>query len=342
MNLSKVALLLAGLWGGANATQLSNRNGFVDGAMAYWNPSAASPVALPTNLGSYPGPVMWRVSAGTGGAGTVALVNLQTSTDLAAMEAEDTISCFKIAITGGSSGTVAARTAGAFFQPLENVARYAGKSVTIQFKLKADAPITIPSILASQNFGTGGAPSAQVVLDKAITWNVGTSFKKFSVRLDFPNLVGKTLGGNGDSGLSVGFWLPPGVTTTGLYVAEAQIEACSPNASSDLTGLGGNPLSFEHRGPQAEAARSHRFFFAPGGAQLNVSGYGSGSAYTAYHLPVVMRAIPAVSASWGSGVNANAGSFRVADYKTIESNITNTGSVGFSAVVTWTAFDARL
>ncbi|MFP3434659.1 hypothetical protein SB781_33400, partial [Paraburkholderia sp. SIMBA_061] len=98
------------------------------------------------------------------------VVDLRTSADLAAMEGDDTNSCFKMVITAGSTGTVAARSCGAFFQHIENVARYAGKSVTLQFKLKADAPITIPSVIASQAFGTGGAPSATVVFDKAVSW----------------------------------------------------------------------------------------------------------------------------------------------------------------------------
>ncbi|MFP3556432.1 hypothetical protein SB861_37815 [Paraburkholderia sp. SIMBA_049] len=258
MSLSqKVHQAIAMLFGGGQ--QLSNRNGFVDGAMSSWDQTFASPTALSASPGTFTGPVMWRAGAGTGGAGTISTIDLRTSADLAAMEGDDTNSCYKMVITAGSTGTVAGRSCGGFFQHIENVARYAGKSVTLAFKLKADAPLTIPSIIASQSFGTGGAPSAAVVFDKAVTWAVGTSFKKFSVRIDVPNLIGKTMGTTGNF-LEAGFWLPPGVTTTGLYVAEAQIEGCSPGASPALDGTGGNPMSYEHRSFQAEQARVTRCY----------------------------------------------------------------------------------
>lgn len=314
------------LFGGG--IQLSNRNGFVDGAFANWQSGAANPATLATAY-NYVGPTMWRVGAGTGGAGTIALLDLRNSTDMASMEGEDTINAVKLVITTGSTGTVAARTAGAIFQNIENVARYAGKSVTLSFKLKADAALTIPSLLCSQVFGAGGSPSASVVFDKAVTWAVGTTYKKFSVRVDVPSISGKTLGTTfGTDYLSMGFWLPPGVTTTGLYIAEAQIESCSPNASNDLNGGGGCPTSFEHRGMQAELARTQRYYALMNASFVGSYGAASSNIYADFTFPVAMRAGPAVSLA-GAVTYNNASSY-------IVSGVIGTGAVRMSVLVTAT------
>lgn len=296
---------IALLFGGG--VQLSNRNGFVDGAFANWQYGAANPATLAAGTGSFVGPVMWRVGAGVGGAGTVASLDMRTSTDLALLEGEDTINAIKVNITGGSSGTVAARTCGAVYQGIENAARYAGKSVTVQFKLKVDAgSITIPSLILAQSFGTGGSPSALVTFDKTVNWVVGTTLKKFSVRVDFPSVSTKTFGTNIDHCLFVGIWLPPGVTFN-LTIAEAQIEACSPNANPALDGTGGSPTSFEHRGFANELVRVQRFYEQ---AQMTFGTVAANNYTNIATYKVAKRGVPAltiVGATNGGAVDTGGG-----------------------------------
>ena len=216
-----------------------------------------------------------------------------------------------MSITGGSTGTVAARTAARIWQSLENVSSYAGKSVTISCKLKVDSGnMTIPAILFDQFFGSGGSPSTAVLADKTVSWVVGTTLKKFSARIDVHSIAGKTLGTSGDA-VEYGLWLPPGVTGN-LTMTELQIEDCSPNASNDLTGAGGSPTSYEHRGPQAELTRVQRIYraIATNGASFNGIATGSTDSFAfGQTVPVPMRVTPAVSliGSWtyiGPGGNS--------------------------------------
>jgi hypothetical protein len=238
---------------------LSNRNFAVDGAFAAFVFGAANPSTLSAAL-SYTLPAMWNVSCGTGGAGTVSLVDIRATTDMAVVEGPDTTRELKLSITTPSTGTVAGSSLPGFFQTTENVAKYAGKSVTISVKLKVDSgTITIPAVIARQAMGTGGSPSANVNLDKTVSWVVGTTLKKFSVRIDFPSVAGKTFGTNGNDGIGYGIWFPPGVTGN-LSATEFQIELSPPTSSSDITGVGGSPTAYDDRGVQAERQRVLRYY----------------------------------------------------------------------------------
>lgn len=101
---------------------------------------------------------------------------------------------------------------------------------------------------------------------------------------------------------------------------------------------------FEQRPYGLELALCQRYY-VQSGAQLNCGGYASSggqSTYITYSLPQFMRALPSVVASWGGGVNANAGSFRSADAKTLESSISAVTTGAYSAVLTVTSFVAEL
>lgn len=276
---------------------LSNRNGFIDPSFRQWYFTASNPATLTTGIG-YPGPVMWRIAAGTGGAGTVSWVDNRFTADAAYMEATDDVSAsYKLNITTGATGTIAAGTAGLFCQYIEGAAKYAGKSITMSFKLKVDAgSMTIPQTISRQNFGTGGSPSALVTFDKVVNWVVGTTYKKFSVRIDVPNVIGKLIGTANNDMIQFGFWLPPGVTGN-LSIAEPQLELCSPFSSSDTTGAGGSPTSFEYRGAAQEDRRTARYYRAiqTSGASFLGGATGTSDAWCfGQTLNPTMRSAPAI------------------------------------------------
>lgn len=297
---SRIYQAMAMMFGGG--APLSNRNGFIDPSFRQWYFSASNPAALTTGIG-FPGPAMWRIAAGTGGAGTVTWVDNRFTADAAYMESSEEVSAaYKLSITAGSTGTVAAGTAGLFCQYTESAAKYAGKSVTISFKLKVDAgSMTIPQTISRQFFGTGGSPSATVIFDKAINWVVGTTYKKFSVRIDVPSVSGKNIGTSNTDMIQFGFWLPPGVTGN-LSIAEPQIELCSPFSSGDINGLGGSPTSFENRGAAQEDSRTFRYYRAVtvSGACLNAIITDTNNAYAFMKNDKPMRAVPALTlaGSW--------------------------------------------
>ncbi|MFP3645149.1 hypothetical protein [Paraburkholderia sp. SIMBA_054] len=255
LNLSKVALLLAGLWGGTNPVPLSNRNLIVDGGFDIWNTTVSSTLAT---AGGYTQAVMHLAGCGTGGAGTFTQTDLRPSGPAYSESGRQL--AFVHNQTTGATGTVAARTAGFILHRIEHVARTAGRSATYQIRLwSTGANITIPSVIASISYGTGGAPSPGVNFDKAVNWVVTSTPKKFSVRLDVPASTGKTFGTNGDDYLAVGIWLPPGVTFV-LVGTEAQLELSDPNSSPATDGTGGAPTTIEYRGEQAELARVSRYW----------------------------------------------------------------------------------
>jgi len=239
--------------GGNQAVPLANRNWFVDGAFDFWTASSS---ALPSS-GSYGAATMWQCWPGTGGAGSIIRANAQSNNILGE---SNMLNYAVFAQTTASTGTVAAGTVPYFLQRVEGVNRFAGKSVTLSFKIWINSgSITIPQVISRQFFGTGGSPSAQNNADKAVNWVITTTPKRFSVRLDVPSISGKTLGTNGDDNVFFGFYLPPGVTFQ-IGIAEAQVEQCSPNSSGDINGNGGAPTVFEYRGMAAELDRMLRYY----------------------------------------------------------------------------------
>lgn len=98
----------------------------------------------------------------------------------------------RVAITGvatlGSNTGVLITT-----QKIESVRTLAGKKATVSFYAKADVNRTIGVVL-SQNFGTGGSPSAHVEATESTTVNLTTSWQKFTVTFNVPSISGKTLG----------------------------------------------------------------------------------------------------------------------------------------------------
>lgn len=294
---TKIALLLSGLFTGlaTNAVPFANRNHFIDGRFDQWTATSASAVAGSL---TYVAPTMWAVGAGTGGAATVSRIDLRTTANLAYTESGAPYA-LQFQQTVASTGTVAASTAPLITQKIEGLSKFAGRSVTMQIKLWAAANMTIPSIVLRQGFGSGGSPSAQVVLDKAVTWNVTTTPKKFNVRLDIPSISGKTLGTAGDDSLQVGLWLPPGVTFT-LTMTEAQFELCDSSASSDTSGAGGAPTAYEFRGDYVEFGRVARLY-QTGSTRMelvNTNYFG-----TTHRFSTPMSRTPAVGVTDGAGTS---------------------------------------
>ena len=81
-------------------------------------------------------------------------------------------------------------------QPIENVTKLAGKTVTLSFLAKADSNKNI-AIEFSQYFGTGGTPSATLEGIGSQIVSLTSTWQKKTITLTIPNIVGKTLGTDG-------------------------------------------------------------------------------------------------------------------------------------------------
>lgn len=95
-------------------------------------------------------------------------------------------------------------------QRIEGVRTFAGKTVTVSFYAKADVPRTV-DVTSTQSFGTGGSPSANVVVNVG-TANLTTSWQKFSFTFNHASISGKTIGTDNNDYVNIAFSLPLNTT----------------------------------------------------------------------------------------------------------------------------------
>jgi hypothetical protein len=275
----------------------SNRNLIVDGNFDAWTAASAA-------VGSYnwPAATMYRAHTGQGGSATLSYAQFSPGQQASGMDmrAVQVAQWQQTVAHTGTPGTIGGtNTAACFYQNIENSDTFQGQSSTLSMWLWTTAgSVTIGNIVAGQQFGSGGSPSAQVAINKAVNWVVTTTPQRFSVRVDWPATFGKTRGttANTDS-IQVGLFLPPGQTFT-LRTTQWQLEASDKSSSGDINGAGGAPTAFEYRGFQAEVARIERFYQTYPGMQIPIYTGGGGSITSASVTHrTVMRIAPAASAS---------------------------------------------
>lgn len=164
-------------------------------------------------------------------------------------------------------------------QRIEDVRTFAGKTVTLSFKAKANSNVTIDTIRLRQNFGSGG--STEIINIGLTSANLTTSWQTFSYTIDVPSVAGKTLGA--DSYLMVE--IRKDITAYTLDITEIQLEE------------GSVFTSFEQRPIGLELLLCQRYYFRTSGNGVRLgAGYNSTST-TAQHVivfPVEMRVAPSV------------------------------------------------
>jgi hypothetical protein len=122
--------------------------------------------------------------------------------------------------TGGGGATDYAQVS----QPIEDVRRLAGKTVTVSFYANSSLASPKIGVVFLQNFGTGGSPSAGVAtLGQSVTLSSSAgTFARYSLTFAIPSVAGKTLGTNNNDCTTMAFWFSAG--------------------SSNATGSGGVPV----------------------------------------------------------------------------------------------------
>jgi len=93
------------------------------------------------------------------------------------------------------NSVVGASNQAALIQPIENISILAGKTATLSFWMKADAPKWI-YVFSSQFFGTGGSPSSAVNSNQTAI-QLTTTWTKYSIVMTIPSIEGKTIGTDG-------------------------------------------------------------------------------------------------------------------------------------------------
>jgi hypothetical protein len=95
-----------------------------------------------------------------------------------------------IAVTGSSTGG----SYTSLYQPIENVRRLSGKTVTLSFWAVGTSALNL-SMVAWQVFGSGGSPSATTPSNRPQV-TIGTSFARYTATFNLPSAAGKTFGTN--------------------------------------------------------------------------------------------------------------------------------------------------
>jgi hypothetical protein len=336
--LDKIAKLLD-LFGGnqsAYGIPFANRNLIADGAKEVWSGTSA---ALTTSE-AYTVNVLQGATAGAGGAGTYAQETFAAGAAATYGLARPAVFYGQFAQTTGSSGTLAANTGPLLYRRVENVAVTDGASFTLSLWLWVPTgTLNVTQAYVTQNFGTGGSPSASVTTPVAVNWALTTTPQRFSVLITPPSIVGKTIGTTAPGYTEVGLSLPVSSTFT-LNDAQWQLEYSSPQAPA-----AGLPTAFEYRGQQAELARVQRYYETIAAITAAGGGYAASSSVgTAEPLifKVTKRIAPSVSvATWSTSNCSMSWGAITTDGANVIATSTASGAYAFNSTAPLIA-DARL
>ena len=199
---------------------------------------------------------------------------------------------------------------------IEDVRTLSGQTCTLSWYMKADASRTV-RVNITQDFGSGGSPSADVETAIVSSQAITTSWAKYTVTFTMPSISGKTIGTNEDSFIELGFDYRAEVNNTfTIDIANVQLES------------GSQATPFEVRTFGEELTLCQRYYIKTNPEdQTRMSGF-TGCMYTTtqavldFVFPVEMRAAPSVSIGgsnnnyWIAGVNGSAsGTIAASQYK---------------------------
>jgi hypothetical protein len=202
-------------------------------------------------------------------------------------------------------------------QRIESVRTFAGQTVSISFWAKATSGTPKVAVELSQNFGTGGSPSA-AVNTYAGSVTLTTSFARYSVSVAVPSISGKTLGTANDDQLRLSLWTSAGsdfnsrTGSLGIQTNTISFWGVQVEYGSQAT-----PFQTATGTIQGELAACQRYYQTGGATGVGFSGnVTSGSVYYyTYVYPVQLRVSSSVSLT-----NANNANFTSSTGSTFLSN----------------------
>jgi hypothetical protein len=221
---------------------------------------------------------------------TISLTRVSlTDADRAGIGDEEARYAFQNTFVGNTGGYCG------FQQRIENVQRLGNKTVIISFYAVAASGTPKIGINLYQVFGTGGSPSATViVLATGLAVTAGTTWVRYSVTIPLPSVAGKAYGTNNDDYTLLRIYNSAGTTQNQqagnigvqsgiINIWGVQLEIAAPGQVA--------PTPLEKMDAQQTLAVCQRFYCT---GNWIVSGYGTSGltpAPNAMHsLPVPMRA----------------------------------------------------
>jgi hypothetical protein len=249
-------------------------------------------------------------------------------------------------------------------QRIESVRAFAGQQVTLSFLAVATAGTPKIGVEVVQSFGTGGAPSADVnTAISAIT--ISTVGNRYSVSFIVPSITGKTIGTAGNDYLMLNLWVSAG-STFAARASNIGIQNSTITITDIQLEAGSVATAFERLPQQVQLAWCQRYFYQDTVPNFRTIAqgfaYGTTTALINVHIPVPMRAVPALSysalASWvvynttatgialtalSSDSNNTANSISQRLNATVAAGLVAGSATGLaSAVAAWIAFSAEL
>jgi hypothetical protein len=238
-----------------------------------------------------------------------------------------------------STGQSAASDNSRIVQKIESVRTFANQTITISFWAKATSGTPNLASYAYQDFGTGGSPSAGVVVNgNKVT--LSTSWARYSISISVPSISGKTIGTNNNDCLWIQFITSGGsdyntqtnsigIQSTTIQLWGIQVEAGSvATAFQTATGT-----------LQGELAACQRYYWrTTSGTTYGYVG-ADGFVYTATNFqakaqfPVTMRIAPtSIDFSNIAVQDASAGIFAITAV-TNDTTVTSPTGAGFAATI---------
>jgi hypothetical protein len=186
-------------------------------------------------------------------------------------------------------------------QPIENVRRLAGKTVTVSFYALTGTSLKV-GVSIDQNMGTGGSPSAAVPgIGQSV--QLTTTWTRYSLTFTVPSLAGKTLGTNNNHATSLLFWLSSG-TTNASRAGNIGVQSGAINIWGVQLEVGSVATPLEKPDPRYDLANCQRFFQTGSVQMQTYSAAGSTIIYVP-SLLTQMRASPTIVVAGQSYSNAS-------------------------------------
>ncbi len=174
-------------------------------------------------------------------------------------------------------------------QRIEDVASYAGETITVLFWAKRASGAGNLSVRLIQNFGTGGSPSADVNSAAQVVTLTG-SWQQFAVTFAVPSITGKTRGTSGNDYLNVVFDTSNGSLALGIQTINVDLWGVHVLTGAHVSGMADNYIEDDLATVTNECLR----FYATGSVRFD--GYvanGVGQSMRVNYT-VAMRVAPTV------------------------------------------------
>jgi hypothetical protein len=192
------------------------------------------------------------------------------------------------------TGNAAAGAFNEVMQQVEFVNRLSGKTVTISFWARRTAGTAAAvGVNASQNFGTGGSPSATVnVLTTGINIPITASWARYSATIALPTISGKVLGTNLNDHTQIRIGFSSGATFNAFF-GNIGVQSGTVQIWGVQVQDGGAAGPFWKADPSIDLLQCQRYYQTGVAGLLGYFATTSGYAMGAYFsLPVPMRTTP--------------------------------------------------